>query len=68
MNPIKVIGGVLVFLGLIFRGICTAYFRTHEASVPDTPKARRRFEARKRRAFLIDAAFIVIGFAIILER
>jgi len=67
LNYIKVIGGVLVFFGFLFRAISIAYFKVREDKVPDNPQARRRFEASKRRALMIDAAFIAFGFLVILQ-
>ena len=68
MNLIKIIGGVLVCLGFAFRAVCVAYFKVREPQSAASRKAVRRFEAQKRRAFLIDALFIVIGFALIMGR
>lgn len=67
MNPIKVAGGVLVLLGVVFRAISLAYFRLRARTLPDTPQARRRHEWSKRNALLIDAGFIVAGFYVILR-
>lgn len=66
MNPKKIIGGVLIVLGLLFRAISIAVFNQREKSLPDTPAARRRFERSRRNALLIDAGFIVVGFEMIL--
>ena len=62
MDPFKIIGGVLVALGFIFRAISLAYFNLRAKSLPDDPKARRVFAGRKQRALVIDALFIVMGF------
>lgn len=66
MDPFKIIGGVLVALGFIFRAISVAYFKQRAKLVPDTPKALRQFEGRKQRALVIDAGFIVMGFYLLL--
>ena len=66
MDPFKIIGGVLVALGFIFRAISLAYFRQRAKSLPESPKERRRFEGRKQRALVIDALFIVMGFYLLL--
>ncbi len=66
MDPFKIIGGVLVLLGFVFRAISLAYFGQREKSVPDTASARRQFAARKQRALVIDAAFILAGFYLLL--
>ncbi len=66
MDPFKIIGGVLVALGFIFRAISLAYFKQRAKFLPESPKERRRFEARKQRALVIDALFIVMGFYLLL--
>ncbi len=66
MDPFKIIGGVLVALGFVFRAISIAYFKQQAKSVPDTPKARRQFEGRRQRALVIDALFVVGGFYLLL--
>ncbi len=68
MDPIKIIGGVLVLLGCIFRAISLAYFAKRAPAVPDTPRARKAFEARRHRALVIDAFFVIIGFYLILTK
>ncbi len=68
MNPIKIIGGVLVLLGFVFRAISIAYFNSKSKSLPDNPAARRRFEVKKRNALWIDAAFVAAGFYVLLGR
>lgn len=68
MNPIKIIGGILVLLGFVFRAISIAYFNARSKSIPDNPHARRRFETKKRNALWIDAAFVVAGFYVLLGR
>jgi len=68
LDPFKIIGGVLVALGFIFRAISLAYFGHRAPSVPDTDKARRLFAGRKQRALLIDALFIAAGFYLLLFR
>lgn len=65
--PIKIIGLVLVVFGLIFRAISLAYFKQHAKTLPDDPKVRRRFEARKYRALIIDGAFVAMGFYLIIR-
>lgn len=66
MNPFKLIGGLLIILGLAFRVISVAYFKLRLKTLPDTPKARQRFEASKQRALMIDAVFIAAGFYVLL--
>ena len=66
MDPFKLIGGVLVALGFIFRAISLAYFNQRAKTLPETVKERRRFEGRKQRALVIDALFIVMGFYLLL--
>ena len=66
MDPFKIIGGVLVALGFIFRAISLAYFKQRAKTLPETPKVRRQFEARKQRALIIDALFIALGFYLLL--
>ena len=67
MNPIKVVGGVLVLLGVIFRAISLAYFNLKLKTLPDTPQARRRFETKRRNALIWDVLFIGAGFYVILR-
>lgn len=64
----KIIGAVLICLGLMFRAICVAYFKAREPHVGDTPSARRGFAASKRRALYIDVAFFLAGVMILLSR
>ncbi len=66
MDPFKIIGGLLVALGFLFRAISLAYFKQRAGSVPDTESARRRFAGRKQRALWLDAGFIVAGFYLLL--
>ena len=66
LDPFKIIGGVLVALGFIFRAISLAYFNQRAKSVPDEPKAQKKFAGRKQRALIIDAFFIVFGFYFLL--
>lgn len=66
MDPIKIIGGVLVALGFIFRAISLAYFKQRAKSLPETARVRRQFESRKQRALVIDALFIMLGFYLLL--
>ena len=61
MNPFKIIGGVLIVLGVVFRAISNAYFNLRAKSLPDDPGMRRRFAASRQRALLIDYAFIAAG-------
>lgn len=68
MNPIKIIGGLLVLFGFVFRAISIAYFNSKSKSLPDNPAARRRFEVKKRNALWIDTAFVVAGFYVLLGR
>ena len=67
MNPIKIFGGVLVALGFIFRAISIAHHNQKAKTLPETPTARRRFEASKNWAWRVDVAFIVIGFYLIIR-
>ena len=66
MDPFKIIGGVLVALGFVFRAISIAYFKQRAKSLPDAPKAHRQLEGRRQRALVIDALFIVSGFYLLL--
>ena len=66
MDPFKIIGGVLVALGFVFRAISLAYFKQRAKFLADNPKALRQFEGRKQRALIIDALFIVMGFYLLL--
>ena len=66
MDPFKIIGGVLVVLGFVFRAISLAYFKQQAKYLPETPKVRRQFAGRKQRALIIDALFIVLGFYLLL--
>ena len=66
MDPFKIIGGVLVALGFVFRAISIAYFKQRAKLLPDTPTALRQFEGRRQRALLIDAVFIGMGFYLLL--
>ena len=62
MNPFKIIGGLLIVLGVAFRAISIAYFNGRAKSLPDNPQMRRRFAASRQRALLIDYLFIAAGF------
>ena len=66
MDPFKIIGGVLVALGFVFRAISLAYFKQRAKFLPEAPKVRRQFEGRKQRALIIDTLFIVLGFYLLL--
>ena len=66
MDPFKIVGGVLVALGFIFRGISVAFFKQRAKFLPDGAKAQRQFEGRRQRALVIDALFIVLGFYLLL--
>jgi fructose-specific phosphotransferase system IIC component len=66
LDPFKIIGGVLVALGFIFRAISLAYFNQRAKSVPDNLKAQKKFAGRKQRALMIDALFIGMGFYFLL--
>ncbi len=66
LDPFKIIGGVLIALGFIFRAISLAYFNQRAKSLPDDAKARRLFAGQKQRALVIDAVFIVMGFYLLL--
>ena len=67
MNPIKIIGLVLVMLGVVFRAISVAYFNLRAKTLPDDPRVRRRFFAKKRNALFIDALFVAGGFYVIIR-
>lgn len=67
MNPIKIVGGLLVVLGLLFRAVSIAYFNLKAKSLPDTPTALRRFERSRRNALVIDALVVALGFYVILR-
>lgn len=66
MNPFKIIGGLLIILGLAFRAISVAYFKLRLKTLPPTPAARKRLEASKQRALAIDIVFIALGFYVLL--
>ena len=66
MDPFKIIGGVLVALGFVFRAISLAYFGRRAKLLPGDLKMRRRFAGQRQRALLIDAAFVVAGFYLLL--
>ena len=68
MDPFKIIGGVLVLLGFVFRGISLAYFGQRAKFVTDTPQAQRKFAASKQRALIIDALFVAAGFYVLLTK
>jgi len=68
VNPLKIVGGLLVLLGFVFRAISIAYFNARGKRLPDNPAVRRRFEAKKRNALWIDAAFVIAGFYVLLGR
>ncbi len=61
MDPFKLIGGVLILLGVVFRAVSIAYFNGRAKSLPDDPKLRLRHARKKQRALLIDYAFIAAG-------
>jgi len=66
LDPFKIIGGLLVALGFLFRAISLAYFKQRAKAMPDTESARRRFAGRKQRALWIDTGFIAAGFYLLL--
>jgi len=66
LDPFKIIGGVLVALGFVFRAISVAYFKQRAKSLPDAPRALRQFESRRQRALVVDALFIILGFYLLL--
>jgi len=66
VNVFKIIGGLLIALGFIFRAISLAYFNLREKSLPDEVKARHIFAKKKQRALIIDALFVVVGFSMLL--
>jgi len=68
VNPIKIVGGLLVLFGFIFRAISIAYFHARSKNLPDNPAARKRFQTKKRNALWIDAAFVAAGFYVLLGR
>jgi hypothetical protein len=61
LDPFKLIGGVLILLGVAFRAISIAYFKQRAKSLPDDPKIRLRHAKKQQRALLIDYAFIAAG-------
>lgn len=65
-NPVKIIGGTLIVLGIVFRAISVAYFQARMASVP--PCARRLWERKRRNALWIDAGIALLGFSLLLAR
>ena len=67
MNPVKIVGLVLVILGFAFRAISLAYFNLKAKSLADNAQARRRHESSKRNALFFDALFIVGGFYVIIR-
>jgi hypothetical protein len=67
MNPIKILGGILVALGFIFRAICIAYFKARAPkSTQNNIVAMRRYQSQRRNALIIDAGFVVAGIYLIL--
>lgn len=64
----KIIGAVLIALGLIFRAISVAYFKMKEPHVKNTLSAQRGFAASRRRALYIDIVFFVAGILVFLAR
>lgn len=67
MHPIKIAGGLLIVLGLLFRAVSIAYFKLKARTLPDTPAARRRFERSRRNALVIDACVVALGFYVVLR-
>lgn len=68
MNPIKLIGGGLILLGVIFRAISLAYFGVLARGLPPGDvRARHRFETKKRNALWIDACFVIAGFYVLIR-
>lgn len=67
MNPIKIVGGVLIVLGLLFRAVSIAYFNLKARTLPGTPVALRRFERKRRNALVIDALVVALGFYVVLR-
>ena len=67
MNPFKIAGGLLIVLGFVFRAISLAVFNQRAKTLSPDPKVRRRFEDSKRRALVIDAGFILVGFYVLLH-
>ena len=61
MDPFKLLGGILILLGVVFRAISIAVFNQRAKSLPDDPKARLRHAKQQQRALLIDYAFIAAG-------
>jgi hypothetical protein len=64
----KIIGAVLVVLGLVFRAISVAYFKAKAPHVSNTLAAQRSFTASRRRALYIDIAFFIAGILVFLAR
>ena len=56
----------MILFGLAFRAICLANFKRLEKKLSGTEVARRRFDASKRRALLIDAGVMAFGVYILL--
>lgn len=67
MHPIKLAGGGLIVLGLVFRAISLAYFKLKAKTLPNTPAALRRFERQRRNALVIDALIVALGFYVVLR-
>lgn len=61
MSPQKIAAGVLILLGVVFRGISLAHYRMQSKQTPSVGIERRVLERKKQRALYIDYAFIAIG-------
>ena len=68
MTLFKIIGAVLIVLGLMFRAICIAYFKAREPHVKNTLAAQRGFTASRRRALYIDLVFFIAGILVLFVR
>jgi len=64
----KIIGAVLIVLGLMFRAISVAYFKAKEPHVKNTLAAQRGFTASRRRALYIDLLFFIFGILVLFAR
>lgn len=64
----KIIGAVLIVLGVIFRAISVAYFKSKAPRVGNTLAAQRSFTASRRRALYIDLAFFIAGILVLFAR
>jgi len=61
MNPVKILGGILIIVGVILRAISVYVLHRREQTLPDSDRARRSFARSRRNSLLVDAAFIACG-------